>query len=388
MRLRALLPLCLFASPVFSQQDPEPRINPDHSVSFRYVAPSATKVELALEGMKTPLAMQKDAAGEWTVISGVLAPEIYSYHFKVDGGTQLDPNGVLIKTSFLSVDNAFLVPGAQPQPWEVTAIPHGVVHRHGYTSKVVQGLEEGQSEFYVYTPPGYDPRKASKYPVLYLLHGWSDAAGAWASFGHANDILDNLIAGGKARPMVVVMPLGYGDLSFVRSGSKVWNDPATVDHNTGLFSQALLTEILPQVEKLYRVSDRREDRAIVGLSMGGLESLSIGLNHSNQFAWVGGFSSAVHFLGLPEGSGLSKEPSGLAKDPSGLPKEPSKQPKLKLLWIACGTSDDLIKANRRFISVLKTEGYPVTAVETPGAHTWMVWRENLVSFAPLLFQGK
>jgi len=168
---------------------------------------------------------------------------------------------------------------------------------------------------------------------------------------------------------VVVMPLGYGDIAFVH-GNNVWEDPTTIDHNTNLFTQALMTEVLPRVEAEYHVSKGRNDRAIVGLSMGGLESLEIGLTHSDQFAWVGGFSSAVHNLNYTQ--------QMMSLDP--------KAANLRLLWIACGTEDDLIEPNRRFIAFLKSKEMPVTQIETPGLHTWMVWRDNLTHFAPLLFQ--
>ncbi len=171
--------------------------------------------------------------------------------------------------------------------------------------------------------------------------------------------------------MLVVMPLGYGDMKFVTSGGGVWDDDAAVAHNVALFSQVLLTEILPQVESAYHVSKDRNDRAITGLSMGGLESLTIGLTHPEQFGWVGGFSSA---LGHREKDGVVT----LSGNRIGL----------NLLWIACGTEDDLITPNRQFIAWLKAKDIPVTAIETPGMHNWMVWRDNLAHFAPLLFQKK
>ena len=172
--------------------------------------------------------------------------------------------------------------------------------------------------------------------------------------------------------MVVVMPLGYGDMTFVHSGFGVWQDPVSIDHNTTLFTKALLDEVMPRVESEYNVSRKREDRAIAGLSMGGLESLSIGLTHTDKFAYIGGFSAAVHKLDY------TKELAAL--DP--------RTANLRLLWIACGTEDGLIRANRKLIGFLKTKDMPVTQVETPGLHVWMVWRDNLTHFAPLLFQSK
>ncbi len=371
MRRLLLLAVGLIAIPAFAQQAPEPQVNPDHTITFRLEAPGASNVSLSLEGTKAPFVLVKSETGVWTVTTPVLAPENYSYHFTVDGQTALDPRNTTIKTSLTSAGNGFLVPGDTPQAWELTDVPHGTLHHHSFTTTIVQGLDRNQSEYYVYTPPGYDPRGKTKYPVLYLLHGWSDTAGGWSAIGHANDIFDSLIASGKAKPMVVVMPLGYGDMSFVRQGFGIWQNPPAIEHNTGLFSQAMLTEIVPRVEREYKVSAKREARAIAGLSMGGLESLTIGLNHADEFAYVGGFSSAVFM------EQTTKTLSAIS----------ARTANLKLLWIACGTEDDLITGNRRLIAALKSNGFPVTPIETPGMHTWLVWRDNLVHFAPLLFQN-
>jgi enterochelin esterase family protein len=170
--------------------------------------------------------------------------------------------------------------------------------------------------------------------------------------------------------MVVVMPLGYGDMSFVENGFSIWNDPAAVEHNTELFMSLLTGEIMPMAEDAYNISRDRQGRAITGLSMGGLESLDTGLHNTDKFAWIGGFSSAVH--------NLDYEHQLASLDP--------KTADLKLLWIACGTEDGLIEANRKFVAFLKAKGMPVTQIETPGLHVSMVWRDNLIHFAPLLFQ--
>jgi enterochelin esterase-like enzyme len=346
-------------------------VHPDGSITFRYKDPAAGKVLLRLEGAGKPLAMEKDGDGVWSVVTPPLPPQIYGYGLEVDGQPRLDPGNPLVKPNLIHLGNTVTVPGNTPQLWEGRQVPHGVVHHHFYTSKVVSGLVDGQSEYYVYTPPNYDPKSAKPYPVLYLLHGWSDLANGWTEVGQANFIFDNLIAESKVKPMLVVMPLGYGDMKFVTSGDAVWDDDAMIDHNVSLFSQALLTEILPHVESAYRVSKDRNNRAIAGLSMGGLESLTIGMTHPGQFGWVGGFSSALGHREKDAVVTLSGSRVGL-----------------HLLWIACGTEDDLITPNRKFIAWLKTKDVPVTVVETPGMHTWMVWRDNLAHFAPLLFQKR
>jgi enterochelin esterase-like enzyme len=358
------------APPMFK---PDPVVHGDGTVTFTYSDPTAATVSLVLEGKAQPIAMSKDAAGtsagEWTVTTESLKPEIYSYHFMVDGRYELDAHNVVIKAGVLNVGNGVLVPGTPPEPWEQTAVPHGEVHEHWFTTSVVKGLERDQDAYFVYTPPGYDARAKVKYPVLYLLHGWSDTAGGWVGIGKANEIFDNLIAAGKAKPMIVVMPLGYGEMSFVYDGWGVWQDAAKIDRNTALFQQSLLTEVVPRVEREYDIAAGRENTAIAGLSMGGLEALTVGLNHTGMFAYVGGFSAADHMLRPEALSGL---------DP--------KTANLKVLWISCGTEDGLIVANRRVAGFLKGEGLPVTEIETPGMHAWMVWRGNLVAFAPLLFR--
>jgi enterochelin esterase family protein len=331
----------------------------------------ATKVTLALDGVAKPIPMEKDANGIWTVTTPPLTPEIYGYHFEADGDRRFDPSNPRMTLNLVSISNTLLVPGDTPQPWEDTNVPHGTLHRYIYTTGTVLGLPENQSGYFVYTPPGYDVKAKKPYPVLYLLHGWSDSDAGWTAVGHAHLILDTLLAAGKIKPMVVVMPLGYGDMAFLR-GHNVWDNPTAIDHNTDLFTQALLTEVVPRVESEYHVSKDRNDRAIAGLSMGGLESLEVGLTHTDQFAWIGGFSSAVENLDY------SKVLASL--DP--------KAANLRLLWISCGTEDSLINPNRKLVEFLKTKEMPVTQVETPGLHTWMVWRDNLIHFTPLLFQQK
>ncbi len=365
----------LILVPLMPAQTTEPfhstEVNSDHTVTFRYHDPTATKAELALEGAGPDIPMQKDADGTWSVTSKPLAPQIYGYHFDVDGYPRLDLHNTHLTTNLLNLSNLLTVHGDAPEPWEAQDIPHGEAHLHLYTTATVLGLPQNQSDFFVYTPPGYDPKGKKDYPVLYLLHGYSDRADGWIAVGHANLILDSLLAQGKIKPMIVVMPLGYGNMHFVLGGANAWSTPAAVTENTELFSKALLTEILPRVESEYRVSKKRDDRAIAGLSMGGLESLSIGLNNTDKFAYVVGLSSAAASVDQTRLSGLTPQSANL-----------------KLLWIACGTEDHLLGPNRRFIAFLKSKDMPVTAIETPGMHTWMVWRDNLIHFTPLLFQGK
>ncbi len=374
---RLLLKLSLLLAPalVYAQipaYTPSFEIHPDRTVTFHYKDEGAKSVLLGLEGVAKPMPMVKDEAGIWSLTTEPLAPEIYGYHYEVDGQPRLDLANTEITPNLVNLSNLLTVHGDVTEPWDAVDVPHGALEHHTYTTSTVLGLENNQSDYMVYTPPGYDAKAKKPYPVLYLLHGWSDGAVGWSAVGRANFIFDNLLAQGKMKPMVVVMPLGYGDMAFIHDGFNVWQDSTPIDHNTTLFTKALLDEVMPRVEAGYNVSRKREDRAIVGLSMGGLESLSIGLTHTDKFAYVGGFSAAVHKLDY------AKELATL--DP--------KTANLRLLWIACGTEDSLIKANRNLVEFLKTKNMPVTEIETPGRHVWMVWRDNLTHFAPLLFQSK
>jgi enterochelin esterase-like enzyme len=356
------------AQPPAPQRPPwldTPEVHSDNTVTFRFLAPNAQEVKLAREGTE-PVAMQKDDKGVWSVTTAPLPPDYYGYSIVVDGVRMLDPFNHLLVPNLLTPANAVHVPDAS-LPWNVNDVPRGEVHQHFYNS-VVAG---DQRDFYVYTPPGYDPTAKTTYPVLYLLHGYSDDASGWTAVGHANVIFDNLIAQGKAKPMIVVMPLGYGTMEIIKLGWGAWGHTDVRDKNFSRFREALLTEVIPKVESEYRVTKDRSARAIAGLSMGGSESLLTGLNNLDRFAWVGAFSSG----GMPD---------EFEKDFPGLDAKANQQ--LRLLWIACGTEDRLITVNRNLREWLKTKGVQHTDIETPGMHTWMVWRRNLAEFVGLLFR--
>jgi enterochelin esterase-like enzyme len=344
------------------------RINADRSITFRYRDPDTKAVLCSIENVAKPLAMAKDAEGVWTITSAPLPPGIYRYHFEINGISFLDPANPVSSNSLMRPASMVTVPGDGPQLWDATDVPHGAVHHHIYTTSIVMGLPGNQNDYYVYTPPQYDPGRA--YPVLYLLHGWTDSSYGWLYNGRANLILDNLLAQGRIKPMIVVMPLGYGDLAFIHSAIDVWHDAPSIDHNTELYTKTLLGEVMPRVDSGYNISKDRNDHAIAGLSMGGLEAVTIGLAHTDYFASVIGLSAAVQQLDF------QKQFANL--DP--------KRANLRLLWIACGSEDGLAAPNRRLVAFLKEKNMPVTQVEIHGLHTWLVWRDNLIHFAPLLFQ--
>ena len=344
-----------------------PEVQSDGRVTFRYWDPNAHQVDLHLEGAKAPFHMQKDASGIWSYTSEALAPDLYGYTFESDSAHRLDPANVVIKPNLLGLSNEVHVPGASPLPWESTDIPHGTLHHHFYKSSVIGD----NRDFFVYTPAGYDPGAATTYPVLYLLHGFSDDASGWSAVGEANLILDSLINEHKAKPMLIVMPLGYGAPEILHA-DRAFQNKELRERNFTKFQAALTDEVIPMVEKTYKVDRSRDARAIAGLSMGGAESLLTGLGRLDLFSWVGSFSAG-----------------GLGDDPAAaLPNlDASANDKLHLLWVACGTDDRLITPNRKFVEWVKSKNIRVVPIETPGMHTWMVWRRNLIAFAPLLFNN-
>jgi enterochelin esterase family protein len=318
------------------------------------------------------MAMQKDEQGVWSITTDSLPPDIYPYTFDVDGTTLADPGYPLAKPIVVGGHQSLVhVPGPADLSWEANDVPRGALHRHFYRSAIAG---EGR-DFFVYTPPGYDPAGRRDYPMLYLLHGILDDARAWTDAGRVHVILDNLIARGQAKPMLVVMPLGYAFPNAARDLFKVLHDPATQRPSMEKLNATVIDELIPQVERAYRVARDRDSRAIVGLSMGGVQALSIGLNHPDRFGWVDSFSGAFvmprdeyasYFTSL-EGGG----------------------PGFRLIWLACGTEDRVIASHRQFEGWLKGKGVAFSSKETPGAHTWMVWRRYLTDLAPLLFrEGK
>ncbi len=290
-----------------------PEVGADRTVTFRLRAPNATAV--TVRGISPqPLTMQKDAAGVWSATTAPLRPDLYAYSFVVDGVSILDPSNTRLRPAYRRISqNAVLVPG--DMPWTpLPNAPRGVVSRHVFQSKIAND----DRDFYVYTPPNYDPKRRQPYPVLILQHGLGDEANAWIEVGGANVTLDTLINQGKAVPMIMVNPHGYGTAA----------GPADVDRLDMLptYIRILLEEVMPQVEKQYNVSTQRTDRAIAGLSMGGAEAMYGGLNNLDKFAWLGSFSGAFNLWPLtrparesaPQGTGSTATPGpGPGAAPAG-----------------------------------------------------------------------
>ncbi|HEY3045113.1 MAG TPA: alpha/beta hydrolase-fold protein [Vicinamibacterales bacterium] len=319
-----------------------PEVGKDARVTLRIAAPNAKAVTVAIEG-SAPRPMQSDEKGVWTLTTEPLEPDYYGYSFNVDGSRVFDSANARLVPNLLNPRSLLHVPGDRSLPWEMNDVPHGTVHRYTYASAIGGDTRD----LYVYTPPGYDASAATRYPVLYLLHGFSDDASAWTAVGQANIVLDNLIARGAARPMIVAMPLGYGVPEIVRMAQR---DASVGSRNVSRFGDMMLAEIIPLVERSYRAITDRGSRAIAGLSMGGSESPSVGLNHLDTFAAVGAFSSAVR--------------DDFASQFPHLTSGANHQ--LKTLWIACGTSDRLIDGNRAFREWLTARQIKFTGVDTPG----------------------
>ena len=368
--VRMQLPYCpillaaLLAAVSTTAATPPTFVSPEvtaESATFRFYAPAATNVSLVGLRRTAPAPMTKDAAGVWFVTVAGLAPDIYSYSFDVDGATVLDPRNRSIK-KWITSESAFEFTGGTAPVWTLQPVPHGTLHRHTVASAVA-GREYS---FHLYTPPGYDPRAAQRYPVVILFHGYGDDETAWAENGRAHLIADNLIAAGKMKPAVIVMPSGHPI-------------PFPLDHveeyfpsNLAAMERVVIDELLPFVECNYRVSTAPADRAIVGLSMGGGHALGIGLKHPELFSQVGAFSAAV-----PAGDPLAFFPA------AATPSDPLRP---RLLWIGIGRDDFLLQRNETFRAWLAQHEVNFTYALTDGGHEWTNWRNYLADFLPLLFR--
>lgn len=341
-----------------------PEIAGDRRVTFRVAAPNAHDVLLSGEFIDGTRPLQKDATGMWSVTIGPIAPEIYYYNFTIDGVRTIDPGNPAVKTgsTVSTISSVLEVRGSTPAFYDPQPVPHGEIRTHWYESKSLGAIRR----LTVYTPPGYDRDQQTRYPVLYLFHGANADENAWHRLGRVNLILDNLLAAGKTKRFLVVMPFGYG----VSPGL-----PSPPGENTAKFGRDLIEDVIPFVQAQYRVDTNRERRAIAGLSMGGGQALSIGLNQLDLFSYVGGFSAAIG-----NAADFSKTYGSLVAHADAANK------KLKLLWVGCGRDDSLFAASKSFSEFLATHKIAHTFRETDGAHTWMVWRRYLNEIAPLLFQ--
>jgi enterochelin esterase-like enzyme len=364
--MKPFITFLIFTSAAAFAQSPRvdtlvsPEVHPDRRVTFRVRATNAAEVTLFGDWMvpETKQAMTRDEQGVWSVTVGPLEPGLAIYTFTVNGVTTPDPVNPRIKLRARTSASLVDVPGNPPMLWEARDVPHGKVEVTWEKSRVTGDTRA----YYVYTPPGYKPSGGKRHPVLYLLHGNNDTAAGWTDVGKANFILDNLIAEKKARPMIVVMPWGH---AVPYSGPQ--------SNNTALVERYLIEEVMPQVEKKYRIARGRENCAVVGLSMGGGHALHIGLSHLDRFSAVAAFSSAVP-------RDLETRFKSLLADPNATNK------KLKLLWIGCGRQDSAFQRNQKLSELLTDHKIRNTFHPTEGLHNFAIWRQYLVEVAPLLFR--
>lgn len=385
--LLSLLALIMLPALLFSQQALfggadiiSPEVNADNSVTFRFQAPDAKEVKLTGDWMPaqgwTPGSepMTKDDKGLWSLTTAPLASDLYSYSFTVDGLRNTDPNNVYMIRDVATVTNVFIVGGGKADLYKVNNVPHGTVARRWYDSPSL-GMKR---RITIYTPAGYESSK-QKYPVLYLLHGMGGDEEAWINLGRTSQILDNLIAQGKAKPMIVVMPNGNvvqeaapgeSSLGFKKPTMQL---PNTMD---GKYEETF-KDIISFVEGNYNVITEKSGRAIAGLSMGGYHSLHISRFYPNMFDYVGLFSAAIMYDEKVKSKVYENLDQTLLQQ---------KNNGFKLYWIGIGKTDFLYKNNVEFRSKLDSMKFPYVYRESEGGHTWTNWRTYLSELAPQLFK--
>lgn len=391
-RLTALTVALLVGVTMFAQQAlwgtapvVSPEIHDNNTVTFRFKAPKAVRVQLTGDFLPVQKNAKFEAPGivdlkegqegvwEYTTLEP-LKPELYSYSFIVDGLRMNDPANVYLIRDVSTLTNVFIIGGDRADFYKVNPVPHGTVSRIWYDSPAL-GLERRMT---VYTPAGYET-SGKRYPVLYLLHGMGGDEEAWISLGRTAQILDNLIAQGKAKPMIVVMPNGNASQEAAPGESSRGMVPPTMQlpkTMEGSYEQAF-PEIVKFIDKNYRTIKSKSGRAIAGLSMGGFHSLHISKQYPDMFNYIGLFSAAI----MP-----NKEVSSpIYENVEGkLKVQFDKNP--ALYWIAIGKTDFLYKANEEYRKLLDEKGYKYTYYESDEGHIWKNWRIYLTEFVPMLFR--
>jgi enterochelin esterase-like enzyme len=362
-----------------------PEIAADRRVTFRIHAPNAQAIRLAagdIPGVGQTTDLTKGENGVWEVTVGPIDPGAYRYNFNVDGVATIDPRNHAVSESNNNVWSLFYVPGSDFM--DTRNVPHGAVAAVTYYSTALRTFRR----MHVYTPPGYEANN-TRYPVFYLLHGAGDSDHAWQSVGRAGFILDNLIADKKARPMIVVMPHGH-----TRRGPAAMGAGGRI--GTEEFVKDFLDDVMPYVEKNYRVQTGRANTAIAGLSMGGSHTLHIAFPKLDTFAYIGVYSSGL--IGAFPGQGRGGRGGAASTAPPPVTAsewetahakmlgDPALKKGLRLVWFATGKDDFLLNTTEATVDLLKKHGFDVVYKETDGGHTWINWRLYLNEFAPQLFQ--
>ena len=347
------------AEPPFS-----PVVNDDNSITFRVKAPNAQSVILHFDEwdvLSKP--MQKDAQGVWTVTIEPVVPRLYQYLFEVDGVRTIDFSNPVKKAGTSVYGSVVEVHGSPSRYDELQNVQHGEVHIVKYTSTPLKKPRE----MYVYVPAEYRKERKKAFPVLYLRHGGGDNERSWVKDGRAAVILDNLIASGKAVPMLIVMSNGLTDGS--------WAGGSTVEGMNTL-EEELLTDIIPTIQQNYRVAGNKENRAIAGLSMGGGQAYVLGLRNLDMFSYIGQFSAGI--IGDGKFSHDHYTP-GVMNDPANINKQ------LHLLWISCGTKDPRYDGHVAFVDALRKQGVNCEFHDAAYGHEWEFWRQQLRDFLQRLF---
>ena len=357
-----------------------PEVLPDRRVVFRIYAPKASSVSLRgdwMEGL-TVLFLERNDKGIWECTTDPLPPDFYSYAFTVDNARTIDPRNAMIKQGLTSIDNMFFVPGPEAAFEDTAAVPHGDIRKVWYPSSTLGG----QRRMHVYTPPGYDS-SSDRYPVLYLLHGGGDEDSGWSTIGRAGFIVDNLLASGKARPLIVVMPNGSlpRPANFPATPPGSAPTPEAMAASTGLqdrFVSELMTDVVPFVERQFRVVARPDHRAIAGLSMGGGQTQRVLATNPEAFAYVATWSAGVN----PVATSHFEERSQAL-----LTSVAKVNASVKVLSLVVGDKDFTLAGTRNLDELLTRHGITHTLHVSGGGHTWINWRAYLRDYLPLLFQG-
>ncbi len=345
-----------------------PKVLNDKRVAIQIYAPKATEVTVGGDFQSgKPVSLTKNEQGVWSAIIGPLRPDYYTYTLMVDGVRTMDPKNPVIKQGISSLENVLVVPGPETAFEDNRAVPHGEVREVWYSSKSLNRMRR----MHVYTPPAYE-KGTTKYPVFYLLHGGGDDDSGWNSIGRAGFILDNLIAAGQAKPMIVVMPNG----SMPMPPSTGMPNPEAMNNMRTMFANELLNDIMPQVEKTYRTLPNPANRAVAGLSMGGFQTLDVVLSRPELFDYVGVFSSG--FFGATIDEAETKYANAL--------NDPAFNKGKKLFWIGIGKDDFVMDANKKTLALLDKHQIKYQYKETSGGHTWINWRQYLNEYMPLLFR--
>jgi enterochelin esterase-like enzyme len=361
-----------------------PDVAADRKITFRIHAPQADAVRLAasdIPGVGQNAQFTRGDNGVWELTFGPVDPGAYRYNVNVDGVATIDPRNPVISESNNNVWSLVYVPGSDV--FDTRDVPHGAVAQVTYRSSALGRFRR----MHVYTPPGYENGR-DRYPVFYLLHGAGDNDNAWSTVGRAGFILDNLIAARKARPMIVVMPAGH----VARAMDNVTGQAATDQ-----FVNDFVTDVVPYVEKNYRVLTDRDSTAIAGLSMGGGQTLQVAIPRLERFAYVGVFSSGLLGAFPTGGRGAAAPPASAGAVPPAAAEwekqhaakldDPRVKRGLRLLWFGTGTEDFLLPTTRATVDLFKRHAFSPVFVESSGGHTWINWRNYLAEFAPQLFRN-